>query len=223
LFGRNNNVIDLVNNIGQQTQVYDGVDVSVTARLPARVQLQGGTSTGRIEQDLCGVVIGHPNLTISNSPYAAGAFIPETTAFCDIRPPFQTQVKLLGTYSLPWWGLEASAAFQSLPGPQITASWAAPASAVIGLGRPLSGGARTVSVQLVPPGTLYSDRLNQLDLRFGKNIRLGRYRGRPQVDLYNALNANPVYAQSNTYGSAWQRPTAILLGRMVKFGVQIDF
>jgi hypothetical protein len=43
------------------------------------------------------------------------------------------------------------------------------------------------------------------------------------VDLYNSLNANPVLALNNTYGSQWQRPTQILQGRLLKLGVQIDF
>ena len=43
------------------------------------------------------------------------------------------------------------------------------------------------------------------------------------MDLYNLLNANPVYGQNNTYGSAWLKPTQILLGRMLKLGVQVDF
>jgi hypothetical protein len=28
---------------------------------------------------------------------------------------------------------------------------------------------------------------------------------------------------NTTYGAAWQRPTAILPGRLIKFGAQLDF
>jgi len=92
--------------------------------------------------------------------------------FCETKPPFQTQVKLLGIYPLPWWGFQTSLTFQSVPGPQITASYAAPASSVIGLGRPLSGGVRTVTVPLVAPGTMYGERLNQVDLRVTRAFRV---------------------------------------------------
>jgi hypothetical protein len=45
----------------------------------------------------------------------------------------------------------------------------------------------------------------------------------PQLDLYNALNANPVLAYNSTYGSAWQNPALILKGRLIKFGLQVKF
>jgi hypothetical protein len=148
---------------------------------------------------------------------------PQELLYCNVTPPFQTQVKLLGIYPLPWWGLQASATYQSLPGPQITAAWAAPAAAATGLGRPLSGGVRSVTVPLVGPGTMFGDRLHQMDARFAKNFVIAQLRVQAQFDLYNVFNANPVLQYNNTYGSAWQQPLLILPGRLVKFGFQIDF
>jgi len=43
------------------------------------------------------------------------------------------------------------------------------------------------------------------------------------VDLYNLFNASPVLALNTRYGTSWQQPLAILMGRFVKFGVQVDF
>ena len=70
----------------------------------------------------------------------------------------------------------------------------------------------------------YGDRLNQLDGRLSKTFKFGS-RGRAQVmfDLYNLLNVGPVLVLNTTYGAAWQTPTAILPGRLAKFGVRIDF
>jgi len=70
---------------------------------------------------------------------------------------------------------------------------------------------------------MYGERLNQLDLRFSRRFSVGGGRVVPQVDLYNLFNSNAVYRQSNTYGGAWQRPTRVLLGRLIKFGVHVDF
>ena len=77
---------------------------------------------------------------------------------------------------------------------------------------------------LIAPGTLFGDRLNQVDFRLSKTFALrGSRRVQGLLDLYNMLNANPVLALNNTFGSQWQRPTQILQGRLLKLGVQIDF
>ena len=95
-----NNVVTLSNNFGEQTEIYNGVDFSVNLRLPGGAVLQGGTSTGRVTTNNCFVVDS-----------------PQQTLNCDVTPPFQTQVKLLGVYPWPWWGIQTSATIQSLPGP----------------------------------------------------------------------------------------------------------
>jgi hypothetical protein len=124
---------------------------------------------------------------------------------------------------VPEIGVQAAAAFQSFPGPLISANYVA-SNAVVqpSLGRPLSGGAANTTVNLVAPGTLYGERANQLDLRFSKMLRFGRNRMAVNLDLYNALNANPVLTLNNNY-AAWQVPQGILLARFVKLGAQFDF
>ena len=89
------------------------------------------------------------------------------------------------------------------------------------LGRNLSAGNATVD--LIAPGTMYGQRLNQVDFRLSKIFRFSRT-GRIQgnVDLYNLFNGDPVLALNNTYGSAWQRPLQILQGRLLKFSIQLD-
>ena len=82
--------------------------------------------------------------------------------------------------------------------------------------------AEAAELQPIEPGTLYGERLNQVDLRFGKILRLGTTRTLVNVDLYNALNANTVLAQSNAFAN-WQTPQNILTARFVKFSAQFDF
>jgi hypothetical protein len=205
-FGLNQNSIALSGNYGQQTQIYTGADAVANARLPHGIQFQGGVSVGRIETNQCFVVDS-----------------PQQLRFCDVKAPFQPQLKVMGIFPLPWYGLQTSVAVQSLPGPQILATWAAPAAAVTGLDRPLSGGARTVNVDLVAPGTLYGSRLNQVDFRGSKIFKVGRTRLEAMFDLYNLLNANPVLTQNNTYGANWQQPLTILPGRLAKFGFRLTY
>jgi hypothetical protein len=141
-----------------------------------------------------------------------------------------TQFKLLGSYTLPW-EIQVAGTLQSVPGQVVTAS-ATYTSAQIApsLGRQLSS-ASTATVSLVEPGTLYGDRMNQVDLRLTKTFQYGRARLQGMVDLYNALNDNTVLVQSNVYGAtagantgtAWLVPQAIMPGRVVKFGMQLNF
>ena len=77
-------------------------------------------------------------------------------------------------------------------------------------------------VTIVEPGTMYGDRLNQLDLRFGKILNFGPSRVNISLDLYNALNANPVVRLSQAYGT-WQRPQEILNHRFAKVVMQLNF
>jgi hypothetical protein len=90
------------------------------------------------------------------------------------------------------------------------------------LGRPLSGGAANVPINIVQPGTLYGERLNQLDLRVAKIFKFSRTRTSVNFDIYNALNANPVTSQNNNF-AAWQVPLSILDARLFKMSVQFDF
>ena len=56
------------------------------------------------------------------------------------------------------------------------------------LGRPLSGGAPNVTVNLIEPGVLWGDRVNVIDLRVAKILRFGRTRTNVGVDVYNLFN-----------------------------------
>jgi hypothetical protein len=116
-----------------------------------------------------------------------------------------------------------SSTFQSLPGPQVTANYVVANAAIQPvLGRALSGGAANATINIVEPGTMYGQRLNQLDLRFAKVLRFGRTRTSVNFDLYNSLNANAITSQNNNY-AGWQVPLSILDARLFKISVQFDF
>jgi hypothetical protein len=142
---------------------------------------------------------------------------------CRQETPFLTNVKFAGTYTLPRVDVLLSGTFRSVPGPEIYANFVA-TNAVIApsLGRNLSGGAANLPVTIVEPGTLYGERLNQVDLRVGKILRFGRTKTSLNLDVYNLFNVNTVLTVNNAFAT-WQRPTSILLARFAKVGMQIDF
>lgn len=147
-------------------------------------------------------------------------FAPNVLRFCDVDVKWQTAVRFLGTVGLPW-GIEAGATFQSNPGPEILANYTVTSAQVQGLGRALTTG--TMTVPLVRPGTLFGDRISQLDLRLSKIMQFRAFRLRANLDLANALNSAAVLLQNNTVGTNWLRPSYVLPGRLIRPSVQIDF
>ena len=159
-----------------------------------------------------------PEITIT-APYAINPTAPD----CDITEKMRTQVKGLASYIVPKIDIQLAATLQSLTGPNIVANYLATNAAVLpSLGRPLSGGAANVTVNVQEPGVYFGDRMNQVDLRMGKLFRMGKSRAQVNFDLYNLFNANPVLTQSNDF-AIWQRPTAILEARLFKISGQFDF
>jgi hypothetical protein len=211
------NFVTFADNYGKQIQHFNGVDLSVNARLPQGVFVQGGVSAGRTSTDNCEIVDKVPEMLA----FAPTGMIPR--GHCHVDTAFLTQVKLLGSYTIPGIDVRLAGSFQSIPGPPVAAQLVVPtAVAARSLGRPLSGGAANVTVNIVEPGAMYGDRLNQLDLRFSKILRLATTRTTVNFDVNNVLNVNPVTAESPVF-TIWRRPQSILLPRFVKVSMQFDF
>jgi hypothetical protein len=214
-FGKTLNVIKVAPDA---QDVYDGVDLTESVRLMHSVNVSGGVSIGRERTNNC--------YALNDLSLMAAFTGARLQSRCDVRPPFQPNVKFLVVYPLPWGGIQAGAAFQSIPGPQITASYAATNAQILpSLGRNLAAGVNgTATIDLIPPGTEYGERLNQLDLRGSKVFRLGGGRSiQANVDLYNAPNVDTVLALNTTYGPLWQKPASILQARFFKVSVQFQF
>jgi hypothetical protein len=206
-----NNLIFNSSSVGGIDDVYDGFDVDVNARLGRGVLLSGGVSLGRERIDNCNL--------IDDRGLSFGG--PRTAEYCDVRPPFQPQVKGQAAYPLPW-DLSVAATFQSLSGPQLSANYPlSNAIASASLGRPFTGVPPTID--LVPNGTLYGDRIYQTDLRFTRAFRNGGMTIRPTISIYNLFNSNAVQTYNQTFGPAWLSPVVIMQSRFADIGVQVDF
>jgi hypothetical protein len=225
--GQTDNFVTYAKNYGKQTYQWNGMDFTVNARPRSGLLLQGGASTGKAASDNCEVMAKVPEMLFGLGSYDLGnanTWMP--LQYCDQEQKFLTQVKMLGAYTVPKVDVQISGTFQSVPGPLVFANYAAPNAVVASsLGRPLSGNAANIAVNLVDPGTLYGERANWLDIRFGKILRYGRTRTTVNFDLFNALNANPVLQQNNQFGGTtlWQAPQSILIARFFKISAQFDF
>jgi hypothetical protein len=209
------NFITRASTYGKQTEHWNGVDVSVVARPRNGLLVQGGTSTGRTSLNSCEIRAKLPETAMTNP-------------FCDTTTPWLTSIKFLSSYLVPRIDMQVSATLQNIAGPVANANYVATSAQVApSLGRPLSGSAANVTVPLIPAGSLYVKRMNQMDVRLGKIFRFGATRASINLDIYNALNGNAVLGVNQTFNPAnptlWQRPETILQARLVKFSVQYDF
>jgi hypothetical protein len=209
-YGQVQNYITLVDPYGTFSSRNDFIGLTVDARLPKSIRINGGFDTGRSVLDRCFVVDS-----------------PQELQNCRVVTPFsaQTQFKANGVVPLP---LDFATAFawQNISGPSYGANYAATNADIFpSLGRPLSGGIATPAtpIPLVPPETLFEGRITRLDLRLTKVFRVNRFRIQANLDAYNVLNANSIRAVNSTYGPAWRTPLQILDPRLIQIGGSLNF
>jgi hypothetical protein len=212
-FGQVNNLVTLASKYGSQSEVYNGFEFTSRVRFQGEGLLQGGLTVGRTVTDNC-FTVDTPQQRQPGSP------------FCHVSPPWSagTQFKVAVVYPL-LFGLQASANYQNVQPFQYTVNYVATNAQVApSLGRNLAAGPNaTVTIPIVPPGTFYEARINQLDLRLTKAWKVRATRVRGMFDIYNIFNCNAVLSEITTYGPAFRTPTQILGGRLLKFGAQVDF
>lgn len=231
------NVVKKASEVGDITDYWHGIDLTLNARFTERIRLAGGISTGKAVWDNCDVagkveqsatgtfasfLTGDINAGATLGIAPQSGLPGPSTLYCHLEEPFQTQVKFNGSVIMPL-GIQLAATLQNLPGPMILANYVA-TSAVIAssLGRPLN--APSATLPLIEPGTQYEKRNTQVDLRFARTFPVGGgARLKAMVDLYNVFNEGAILGINTTYGPAWQNVTNVLPARLVKFGAQLDF
>ncbi len=222
VFGQSNLLIDPTNKIGDDTRVFNGVDVTFNIRPTHGFTFSGGTSTGKVVNDYCAVHNAVPENYLLN-PY------------CHVESPFQTSFRSLASYTVPRIDVLVSGVYQDKPNvgtdqlvslvANYTLTPADMAAAAAQIGRPLtSTGALTVN--LLAPGTLYGDRIRQLDLAFKKVIPLAGNRLTVGVDIYNVMNNNVTLAFNQTFvpnTPGWNSPTSYMNPRVFRLNAEFAF
>ncbi|MBI3491335.1 MAG: TonB-dependent receptor [Acidobacteria bacterium] len=180
---------------------YNGLELSFTARLSNGASMFGGWSADRLVTVAC------------------ASFDPNTFRYCDQSQydiPFRHDFKFAGSYPLVW-GTQVGATLASYAGQPLAVNWSVPSNLFPG------GRTQSVTVNLVPPGSKYLNRWNELDLSFRKVFRIGKYRVDGALDMFNALNTNVVLSENQNFGSALGQPLAVLQGRLLRVSSQIKF
>jgi len=189
-------------------RIYNGVEVSVNARLPKGGFVIGGITTQRTATNECDVVNRDPN----------------NLRFCDNTPPFRTLYKTSAAYTLPY-DVQLSGSLQAVPGGDVSANFTYNSSYA---GITLTG-ANSRTVNLIEPNTQFFDYQTQLDMRASRTFRFGRKRVQGYVDVFNVLNGSTVVSYNQTFGANttlnpnYLQPLVVMQARRFQFGGRLDF
>ena len=229
---------------GERIDKYDGIDIAMDLRFGAGGLISGGVSIGRRLVDDC-FLNDVPQVTGIVAQAGAGGASdvgPRDPRYCSnaAQPLWSgigSQVKLQAVYPLPYDFLIAGT-YKHLPGIPIGGEVVYANDLIApSLGRNLSScGTLTgpcgdnSEIVVTVPGELYDTRLNQVDLRLMRRFNTGAVRFTPTLDLYNVFNARPSQNNAESWGVApagvsagFLGPAKILGGRLLKFGVLVDF
>lgn len=207
------------------TNVYNGFEAAVNAR-QGKATWFGGLTVGKRVVNNCDgpITVGTVSYTYPD---------PNLLRFCDDSSlvPWQAQLKFTGSYTLPW-DFRVSGTFQSNTGnPVGPAAGAVRNNPEMGLQNIYnvtrtqvpSLTLATLAVNLIPPGSQFLDRVNQLDMRFGRNFTIGQRSIDVSADIFNLLNVAPLMRVNETFGSAYLRPNEVLQARTVRLTANLTF
>jgi hypothetical protein len=232
-------LVKTTKDVGDDTRVFNGVDVTFNVRTVKGFSFSGGTSTGKVVNDWCAVRAAVPEAAqFTLNPY------------CHVESPFQTSFNGQASYIVPKVDVLISGVYRDRPilngtpnnastdqlGGSLPANLTFTATDATGtaiaqqIGRPLTGGPFTVN--LVTPGTLYGGgdvygaRNRSMDLSLKKIIRMGRRRLTAGLDIYNLTNSdttlfyNAVFVPNVT---GWQTSLAYLNPRVFRVAAEFAF
>ncbi|HKF66813.1 MAG TPA: carboxypeptidase-like regulatory domain-containing protein [Vicinamibacterales bacterium] len=226
-----NNFATLASNLGaNQYQRFNGFLMNVQSRVRSGLTLSGGFNTGKTVSDNCEVRAQIPELSGASTTLAAPA-VTASNPWCHLDTGWVTRATALASYVIPKVDVLASGTFRSDQGGMLAANYLIPLT-LAQAGGLVGTFANNVSpqVNLVQPGTLYGDRVNELDFKFAKIFRFGGMRLNAGLEIYNALNAAATLTYNQTFNPAvpagpggWLQPTQVMTPRFFKFTAQFDF
>jgi hypothetical protein len=221
--------------------------VNFNARLPRGVRAFGGVNVERTINDVCVSAASDPNRSLYCNQADSG--IPWQKQFkATVMYPLPWQGLtvslayqglngyLTGTAAQAYGGFTAGTGFDRPNGQgtfwQITsatryaANCMAPCTpGALVLPQLAASGVANIQVPLVAPETEYTPRINQVDLSVSKRVAFGRVRALPKVDFFNLLNSDDYSSVSTMQfgAAAYNRPSVILQGRIIRVGVDVNW
>jgi hypothetical protein len=226
VFNTGTNLIRPTGDVGDDTRVFNGVDLTFNLRNAGGVTFSGGTSTGKVKDDWCDIRNAVPETTIG---FGTAALL---TPYCRVESPWLTSFRALISYTIPRVNLQVSSIVQDKPNigtdqiaslaANYTLSPAEQAVAAAQIGRPLTS-AGPLTVNLLAPGQVYGERIRQWDFAVKKILRLGDQRLTVGADFYNLTNSNVTLGFNPTFvaGSTnWPGATTYMNPRVVRLNAE---
>jgi hypothetical protein len=203
--------------------IYDAFNVEFRARPGRGSQLFGGLS---FEREL--------NVTCTSPDN------PNSLRFCDDREngiPFKKNLKLAGSFPLPY-GITLSGSLQSNQPFEATSARSmtfttgttrypatcpapCPAGQII-VPRSVAN-QTTMTIALVPEGTVLVERITQFDFKVSRTFRFGRVSVLPTFEMFNVNNSDAIisYQSTSILSAAYLAPNSIMQPRMVGVGTTV--
>jgi hypothetical protein len=180
---------------------YHGVEFQVNTRME-RATVFAGLTIGANRGDQDTGDLNNPNLRINN--YGAIGF----------DAPYQIRAGF--SYRLPA-AVQLSGSIREQSGLPQTRTYPVTTADVPGLTQV------TQNVQVAERGEYRFPWVNIVDLRVTRTFSSGTFRFEPIVDLFNIFNNSAVTNAVQTVGPALGRPSAIVMGRLLRLGARMTF
>lgn len=189
-------------NEAARDTTFNGVDFTFNKRMSNRWMLMGGMSLGDAIGDIYSARsdLNNPNFQYRRGP---GSY--------DIPISF----KAFGAYEAPG-GVFISASAQHFDGFPEHTTLRVSSNTVA-----LTQVAQTVTTQV--KGTERLDSVNMVDISIRRAFSSGRYQFTPILDIFNLTNGSAVSSRVSSLGSSYHLVRNIQRGRLIKFGLLMDF
>ena len=194
-------VRNVLTTVPDLQQWYNGVEFQVNARL-SRATVFGGFTLGKSYGDQDSGDLNNPNVRINNRGNIG----------FDAPVQFRSGFR----YRLPY-EVQVSGSVRAASGLPQTRTYTVTTTTVPGLTQV------TQSVQLVPRGEYRYPANNLVDLRLVKIFNFESVKMEPTLDVYNIFNSNAITNAVTTVGSSLGRPSAIIMGRLMRVGLHMTF
>jgi len=194
---------NLYSNRTELDGVYKGVDLSVTRRMRNHWMLLGSLSVGRNTGDVYGGTedLNNPNFTFRN-----GLLTNDRRVF----------FKLSGAYEFPYQFTVASNVQFYSGYPELTTAF------VTSQTTKLTQVSQSIVVQ--PSGTIRQPGATIVDMNVIRPFTIGgRLKVSPRMDVFNLLNASGIQSYIAQLGPSYGNAITILDGRLVKFGLNVNW